>query len=376
MKTFLRRLEILNYLTQRQRSRLAPAGTELILQHLQDLGYLDDASGNERSQFRLIQRDLNFLLGEQDEDGDYDNDFGLVMQRGQAKSLLWSLQPYQQLHYDFERMPAYMALAMSLSQKHLKQILPSSTQRELSQVFSSAQEKLEKSERKLSASHYLKLTDAVEFFQRGQSLQAPDFDMQVLDRIYQAILMGRRVDIRYRSGKDIKSYSLHPHGVAIMLPKLYLVAKKHEDMQTKSEPQSYEGDDFRHFLIHKIETIELSRYSNFVSDDFQFKAYLEAGNMDLLIDRNDKQCYDLILELDTIEGSSLLQDLRESPIAVNQTLEPVANTRWQLKASVRRTVQLRNWLLALGAEAKVLQPAIIVDDLVQHLQEQLSHYRH
>jgi len=374
MQTFLRRLEILNYLASRQNARLGPVGTEQILQHLLDTGYLEVEGNKARSQFRLIQRDLNFLLGDQDEEGDYDNDFGLVMQRGQSKSLLWSLQPYQQLTYDFERMPAYMALALSLSQKHLKQVLPGSTQRELSQVFSSAQSRLEKSERKLSAKHYLRLTDSVEFYQRGQSLRTPEFDMQILDKIYQAILLGRRIDIAYRTASGAKSYSLDPYGVAIMLPKLYLVAKKVGE--TGEGPESSHVDDagFRSFLLHKIETIELSRFANQVPEDFQLRAYLEEGNMDVLLDSRDPNSYALKLEIKGEHISGLLQDLRESPISSDQALSESDHGVWLLQASVKRTVQLRNWLMALGDQAKVIEPGIIIDDLVAHLTQQLAHY--
>lgn len=374
MQTFLRRLEILNYLTSRHNARLGPVGTEQILQHLLDTGYLEAEGNKARSQFRLIQRDLNFLLGEQDEEDEYDNDFGLVMQRGQSKSLLWSLQPYQQLTYDFERMPAYMALALSLSQKHLKQVLPGSTQRELSQVFSSAQSRLEKSERKLSAKHYLRLTDSVEFYQRGQSLRTPEFDMQILDKIYQAILLGRRIDITYRTASGVKPYALDPYGVAIMLPKLYLVAKKVGETRGSSESAPYDDVGFRSFLLHKIESIELSRFANQVPEDFQLRAYLEEGNMDVLLDSRDPNRYALKLEIKGKHISGLLQDLRESPISSDQALSESDQGVWLLEASVKRTVQLRNWLVALGDQAKVLEPGIIVDDLVAHLTRQLAHY--
>jgi len=56
MITFLRRLEILNFLKSKQNS----VGTEQILQHLIDAGYLDLNDSKQKSQYRLIQRDLGF----------------------------------------------------------------------------------------------------------------------------------------------------------------------------------------------------------------------------------------------------------------------------------------------------------------------------
>lgn len=368
MITFLRRLEILNFLKTKRSS----VGTEQILQHLNDAGYLDSNEAKHKSQFRLIQRDLTFLLGDvhenfNDDDAEaenqppneYDNDFGLLVERGLGKSRHWRLDPYQQLNYDFERMPAFMALALSVTQKHLTQVLPTSTQHELKRIFQNAEAKLQKSEQKLSHHHYQRLTDSVEFFQRGQRLQTPQFDMHILDTIYRAILEGKRVNVSYRGQKGNKDYELHPFGVAIMLPKLYLIGKKHEDIH-KTES----NDNFRSFLIHKIEHIDLSRQPSYIPSDFKIKAYLDQGNMDVLLQHSDTTIYPLILELSTTQNSSLLMDLQESPISTSQSLTKIDNTTWHLKADVKRTIQLKNWLLALGFQAKIRSPTIIRNDLI------------
>lgn len=364
MKTFLRRLAILNYL----RTRHQATGTDLILTHLIDAGYLAGRGANSRSQLRLIQRDLCFLVGTEDEDGEPDNEFGLMVERGESKSRLWRLDPYQPLNVDFERMPAFMALALSLTEKHLTQVLPSTTRRELGQVFQNAEAKLQQSERKLSPLHYHRLTDAVEFFQRGQTLQAADVDISMLDKIYQAILLGKRVDIEYRSAAGISHYHLHPFGVAILLPKLYLIAKKDADVD--SEPDS----NFRSFLLHKIVAVELSAFSNRVPKDFKLKSYLDAGNMDVLIDREDSTPYALQLKLNLTAKAKLLADLRESPISQHQQLLQQDDQSWLLEAQVRRTVQLKNWLLSLGAVAQVLGPQVIRDDIVNSLDQMRQVY--
>jgi len=373
--TFLRRLEILNFL----KSKRSSIGTEQILQHLNDAGYLDSNESKHKSQFRLIQRDLTFLLGDVYKNNDdieddvraekkdqqqdeYDNDFGLLVERGLGKSRHWRLDPYQQLNYDFERMPAFMALALSVTQKHLTQVLPTSTQHELKRIFQNAEAKLQKSEQKLSHNHYQRLTDSVEFFQRGQRLQAPQFDINILDTIYRAILEGKRINVSYRGQIGNKDYELHPFGVAIMLPKLYLIGKKHEDIHKTDD-----NDNFRSFLIHKIEHIDLSHLPNYVPSDFKIKAYLDQGNMDVLLDHSDPTHYPLTLALTTFENSSLLTDLQESPISTSQSLTKINDTTWHLKADVKRTIQLKNWLLSLGFQAKILSPEVIRNDLITAL---------
>jgi predicted DNA-binding transcriptional regulator YafY len=360
---------MLKYLNDSYKARRGPIGTEVLVQHVVDTGHADDLSIKTKSLYRLIQRDLKFLLGEYDEeDGTYDNVFGLMMARGQGKSLHWSLDPYEQMSYDLEKMPAYMALALSITQKHLTQVLPSSTQRELSRVFETAESRLAKSENKLSPKHYKRLSDSVEFYQRGQSLESPDFDMMVLDRIYQAILLGKRLSFSYQSGADTKEYDVHPYGVTIMLPKVYLIAVKHESAGDSHEPA------FRSFLVHKISDLEVSAFKNTVPEDFRMQEYLAEGSMDLLLDYKDKQSYSMRLRLHAKKDSNLIRDLKDSPIHSNQVLKQESSDVWILEAEVRRTVQLRNWLLALGAQAKVLEPEIIMRDLLQALEAMIKQY--
>jgi len=368
MQTFLRRLEILHYLQQRHASHQGPAGTDEIIQHLRDGEYVEEGVRDEKSLMRLIQRDMKFLLGEYDEDDDsYLNDFGLKVSRGQGKTQLWALDPYQQVSYDFEKMPAYMALALTVTRKHLKQVLPSSTQHELAQVFHNAETKLAQAENKVSASQYSRLGDAVEFYQRGQSLSAPDFDMSVLDRIYQAILKGKRLRFSYQGANSRKDYDVHPCGVTIMLPKLYLVAVKDESMREGK------NTDYRSFLVHRIEDLEVLPLANAIPEDFKLKDYLNDGNMDVFLEQ-DSALYDLQVLLDTQANSNLLRDLQDSPLNASQTLTEQGDGHWLLCAKVRRTVQLRNWLLALGDQAKVHAPTQIQQDLVSYLNAMQQQY--
>jgi predicted DNA-binding transcriptional regulator YafY len=364
MQTFLRRLEILNYL----KSQHQAVGTESIYQHLSEAGYLDTEGSKLKSHYRLIQRDLGFLLGDQElETAEYDNAFGLITEKGISKSKHWRLDPYSRITYSFEKMPDYMALALSITQKHLKQVLPEDTQSVLKSIFQNAQQKLEKQEKSISPKHYQRLTQAVEFFQRGQQLQAAEFKLTHLNLIYNAILNNKRITLSYQSQGKTKEYELHPFGVAIMLPKLYLVAKKDDDMD--------KGDEaFRSFLIHKIEDLSISKLPNRVPESFVMKTYLEQGNMDVMIDYKDDQHYPLRLNIFCPSQSNLLLDLKENPISSDQAIEKISDNVWQLSASTRRTVQLRNWLLSLGPQAKIMSPDIIQKDLINHIDMIRAHY--
>lgn len=364
MQTFLRRLEILNYLRQQRR----PVSTDALIQHLNHSGHLDADSINPRSQQRLVQRDMQFLLGEEDEEGETSNDFGLTATRGQSKTLLWQLDPYQTLNYDFERMPAFMALALAITRKHLHQVLPSGTQQELARLFEQAESRLNQQEKTLSPTHYQRLTQSVAFFQRGQSLQAPDFDMAILDTLYRAILLGKRIAFDYSGAGGRKAYDIDPYGIVFMLPKVYLIGTKHNETGKADA-------EFRSFLMHRIHEPEVSRFNNSVPDSFNLGDFLQKGHMDVLIEPQDTQTHPLELTLFPKPGGNLIRDLQSSPISPDQQLLEANNGVWHLNASVRRTIQLRNWLLSLGEEARILNPTIIREDVLTHLAGIQARYR-
>lgn len=369
MKTFMRRLAILDYL----RSSNVQKSTDEILNHLLSSDYLESFVGGDSfanlsapdnaSVRRTIQRDLNFLYGASDvlnEEGD--NDFGLEATRGTGKSLLWSLDPYATLAYDFEKMPTYLALSFAMTQKHLSGIMPKNTLSEMERFFKNADSKLQKEASKISPKQFGRLKDSVEFYQRGQRLQAANYDITVLDTIYRAILKAKQLTITYRD----KRYQVHPFGVVILLPKLYLVAKKHEDIDNPTE--------FRNFLIHKIDEIEVATQSSKVPDEFNLKSYLDQGNMDVFIDSRDKALYQLVLRFSISESSNLIADLAENPISGDQQLLEISEYHYELTASVKRTVQLKNWIMGLGHVATIVSPDIIRHDIVSELKALMSNY--
>lgn len=365
MKTFIRRLAILDYL----RSARTKKSTDDILRHLVGRDYFAVDEYNEQSLSdatvrRTIQRDMNFLYGATasvDEDG-Y-NEFGLEVERGNGKSLIWFLDPYSSLSFDFEKMPSYLALSFAMTQKHLSGVMPKNTLHELERFFENADSKLQKEETTISPQQYRRLKDSVEFYQRGQCLQAANYDVDTLDTIYRAILKGRQLSFNYRG----KRYRVHPFGVVILLPKLYFIAKKDED--------ALSSDGFRNFLIHKITDLVILPSKAVISESFSLRSYLDEGNMDVYISANDKQPYCFKLEITAQSQGNLIEDLTENPISKDQVLTEIEKGIYHLSASVKRTVQLKNWIMGLGSIATVLEPEVIRSDIYTELSALLGNYK-
>lgn len=355
MESFLRRLAILEYLRQAKEH----VSTDQIVSFLTNEGYLDEQA-KARTRYRSVQRDLNFLLG-REEDGEPDNNFGLDEVPGDGRSRLWRVDPYNGLSYDFEKMPQNMAIAFAMTQKHLSDLLPRNTHQELQRLFLAAEHKLAHSTKVLTSKNYGRLKDAIEFYQRGQTLKAADYELDHLDTIYRAIAQQKQVSFEYRD----KLYRVHPLGVAILLPKLYLVGMKAGEVTSV--------DETRNFLIHKIKTIWIENRTAEVPDGFELKRYLEQGNMDVFIEPRDKQTYRLKLEIK--QGQfRLIEDLTESPVSEDQMVIEQANGTYLLEASVRRTVQLRSWLVSMGQACQVIAPEVIREDVISHMTLALNLY--
>ncbi len=347
MRTFLRRLAILDYL---KRSRV-PRTTGDILQHLRDADYVDSET-SEPAALRLVQRDLNFLLGEVDEDGEPDNPFGLTVEQGPRRTLYWALEPWSDMRFDWERMPAFMALTLGMTGKHLAPILPAGTRDELAWFLEQAERRLSQAHRGLRPHHYGRLKDSVEFFQRGHALQAAPYDPLVLDTLYRAIILGRMLGFEYRSARGLSTYRVHVYGVAILLPKLYLVARKDD------------GKTLQTFLVHRIHSAWLEPGSARVDPGFNLRQWLESGEMEMYLDPADRDLYTLRLTFPSRTlRPGLLDDLRDSPISPDQTLTKDAQGNWHLTARVRRTVQLRHWLLSVADVARIDAPDCIRQDV-------------
>lgn len=357
MSSFLRRIEILAFLKRHRRALTAPE----IVEHLQEGGYLDP-SLKSASALRVVQRDLKELLGADtgdEEDTEPDNPFGLRLERQGSRTLLWSVDRQLAPPLDFERMPQPIAMAMVLLRKHLSLFLPAPVRADLESLFDQAEERLMRSERKLSARHHRRWRDAVAFFQRGQTLRMPEFPADVLDAIYQAIVTEKQVELHYSSGK---TYRVTPLGVACLLPKLYLIARN-------------ENSEMRHFLLSRIRHCEVISRSALPSGDFVLTDYLEQGGMELRLAGVPEGAGKVLIRIRDGENSrGLRQDLAEFPVAPDQQLLQASDGDWRLSFSSHCTVQLRSWILGLGPVAVVEQPTALRENIREHLQIMAASY--
>jgi predicted DNA-binding transcriptional regulator YafY len=66
--------------------------------------------------------------------------------------------------------------------------------------------------------------------------------------------------------------------------------------------------------------------------------------------------------------------LHETPIAKDQKIQALDQTWSEVRVKVADTQQLRNWLLSLGAQAVVMAPAHLREEMRQGLNEAATLY--
>lgn len=358
LQTFQRRLEILRFLKERTGFH----STDIIQQHLIDVGLLPIPSGKlpSASIQRKLQRDLQLLwsAGYEDE-GEIFNEFGLQRRRGERNSFLWCIEEHPEDDFSAAVMPEHLAVSLALAEKHLVDLMPSKYHQLLQKHYQNARRKLLAASTHYQPRQLQRLLNSVIIEQRGLRLAAINVDESVLDTVYQALILNRRIKIQYKQ----KWVELHPHGVVFAKPKMYLLALKDSEQESK----------IRSYLLHRITAIELLQNSAQRIKGFDLEQFVHEGGLEVCI--GEDQHYTLRLLITASAQSNLIQDLQDTPIAADQCLTAQGENSWELTATVRRTYQLRNWLLALGAAATVIEPLEIRQDIKNHLQELLSNYR-
>lgn len=229
------------------------------------------------------------------------------------------------------------ALTFVLAQERLQRQLPPSVLSLLEPYRASAE----------AALNYNLRTwrDKVRVLSRGQPLQAPNIDADLLDTIYEALLQERQIRARYlpRNSHDARPYLIHPLGLVLRDQVGYLVCTL------------WEYDDPLQFALHRFQDAELLEQRRRIPEGFDLDAYIQSGAFDI-VDGEPMQI-ELYLQ------PSMAFHLSETPLSDDQVIEMLDTQTYRLRATVANTLQLRWWLLGFGAQVEVREPATLRADM-------------
>ena len=251
------------------------------------------------------------------------------------------------------------ACTLLMAEKFFHQAIPADFyEAALYDLFRAAHKRLEEHDKqpkhaRKRVKDYLKRI-AVE--QRGQTLVEHEVPYKVLGEISRAILEGKRIECRYRG----KNRELHPFGIVLKSPKIYLLAVDDHKIR-KTRPADLKPAQF---LCARISNAKASARPNLVPDDFDAGKFIES--VGLGVESHEEsglpaKGFTLKLRLFRGESDNLVQDLQEFPLSRKQSLEKERGTdNYILSAPrMRATHQLTEWIVSRLDRVEVLAPSAL-----------------
>lgn len=273
---------------------------------------------------RTIQRDLNELSEAFPlHSDDRERPFG------------WSWQK-DATAFDLPNLSNQEALAFAMIERYLRPLLPHALLDQLNPYFGRAKERLGDDAPTRGSRSWL---GKVAVVQPTQNLIPPRLDPAVQAAVTDALLLDRRLRIRYRrkGEQELHEYVLSPLGLVQRGPMTYVVGAP------------WEYDDVRTFALHRIKQATVLDQGVKRPKGFSLEGRIAAGMLDFGAGK--------MVRLEAIFDTPSAEHLAETPLSADQSITLVDEDHIRLLATVLDTPQLRWWLLGFSNHVEVMAPA-------------------
>ena len=252
----------------------------------------------------------------------------------------------------------HTALAFELADAFLREVTPPETIVALKPFVVEAGKRLTNRSQIAAA----KWKDKIHVFPLGLRRKAPRIRPEVRDVVYQALLDEQAIRIFHMSrGKStVKEFVISPLGLVVRDYVVYLYGLTREKQQVLA------------FALHRTCSALVAPNEPYVRPE-GFVLQDHENLVSMPIDGSP------ILQLKMRIDLNSAVSLRECPLAGRQTLEPdtsdVEGKGFILRADVPNTVELRQWIRSLGAQAQVLEPGHLRAEIADELEHLSMKYR-
>lgn len=289
---------------------------------------------------RTVQRDLNTMA----------ETFPLDFDESKPQGWCWREGASQ---LEVPSMDAHAALTFNLVEQYMQNMLPRSTLSHMAPWFEAAQ-----GVASAQASTVTKWRDKLRIIPHTLNKVPAPINPDIQATIYAGLLNERQLQVTYRAittGKESKTYPVHPLGLVVMEQVVYLVCAV----------KNYQ--DARFLALHRIDSAELletpaARPATFDIDEFLLREFgIRLG----------KEPLDLVVRIRGV----LAKYLAETPVTADQTMTAIDDAWTRVEVRVQDTIQLRTWLRSLGPDAVVEEPESLKAQLKREWEELVSLYR-
>lgn len=244
------------------------------------------------------------------------------------------------------------AVSFQMLATYLEGVLPASVMAALRPYVDEARRKL--------AQHFQDLPlrrwpDRVRIVPQGPSIVPPRISKAVHAAVTEAVLLGRKLRISYRSfdSQAAKAYTVSPLGLVQFGHGFYMPVRfeEHEDVRT--------------LKLHRMQRAELLDAPSGI-EDFDLAGWIEAGALGF----GGSERIRLVARF--FDGAG--EWVQEAPLSEDQQVVAEGGGVHRITAHTVLTVQLRRWLLGLGPRVEVVEPAHLREDIAQELRTAASRY--
>jgi len=244
------------------------------------------------------------------------------------------------------------ALSLRLVEDLLKPLLPQAILTSLQARFNQAQTKLKALQQDNAVAHW---QDKVRHVPPALPLLPPSINAEVLDRVQQALLYDKQIEVDYENahaGKNSRK-TLHPLALVQRGPATYLVAT------------AFNYQDIRLYALHRMYNATSSDQPVKRPAGFDLDAYIAGGSLQFGGGAN------ICLKAKIWEG--LAHILQETPLSVDQQIQET-DSSYILTATVADSWQLRWWILSQGEGIEVIEPVLLRQEIANSLQQAAGRY--
>lgn len=288
---------------------------------------------------RTVQRDLNALACAFPLDSDQSKPQGWCWRQGAGQ-------------LEVPSMDVHAALTFNLVEQYMQNLLPRSTLSHMAPWFDVAQGVVHS-----QASTLTKWRDKLRVVPHTLNKVPAPIDPAIQRTIYEGLLNERQLLVTYQaitSGKEAKTYPLHPLGLVVVEQTVYLVATV-KDYQNA-----------RFLALHRIYAAQLLPADAIKPVDFDLDQFI-VKEFGIRVGSEP-------LNLELRVRGVLAKYIAETPIGAGQIMTPTDGLWWHVQAQVQDTIQLRLWLRSLGPDAVVEAPLPLRQQMEREVAEQMSHY--
>ncbi len=190
------------------------------------------------------------------------------------------------------------------------------------------------------------------------TLQAPEVNGELLERVQLALLEDRQLACGYFAAHSNKQRSLTLNPLALI--------QRGNITYLAATVEPYE--DVRLFAAHRFRQIELLDAPCRRPDAFRLDTYIASGALQFTSPGAG------MLELRAWVSEELARQLRETPLSSTMRLQADGDG-YQLRATLQDSWQLRWWLLSHTGKIVVHEPLALREAILRQLENGLGQYR-